>query len=86
MGVDSPSLLYFLPQLPFYTFANRRQLLLVTSFSNPFSKNEYIMCATHSQTATESKPDVSGQQQIRASVLHGAKDLRIVSCPQQILL
>lgn len=37
------------------------------------------MCTTHSQTATESKPDISAQQQIRASVLHGAKDLRIES-------
>lgn len=37
------------------------------------------MCATYSQAATESKPDASSELQIRASVLHGAKDLRIVS-------
>jgi len=36
-----------------------------------------------SEMTTEKTPDVSqdGEQQIRASVLHGAKDLRIVSLP-----
>lgn len=36
------------------------------------------MCSSHAQTTTESTPDVSSKQEIRASVLHGARDLRIV--------
>jgi len=36
------------------------------------------MCGNHSQTSTAGKQDDSSQQQIRASVLHGARDLRIV--------
>lgn len=52
--------------------------LVVTYLDHQFRPT---MCATHTQAAAESKPDVSSNsQQIRASVLHGAKDLRIVSC------
>lgn len=37
------------------------------------------MCTTHAHNAAEGTSDASGGQQIRASVLHGAKDLRIES-------